>query len=137
LPPSVFTHAPLKKVLKEVKSALPSGLFLTTALKEEDMWAAHQEARVVAAAIPQSIRQLSINELQRTFSLFRVVDLAQAIKNGTLTLWFTTLPDFRMDHQTLVELPRKDAELCLRSDRPVCPVRHTIKNKIMRETPAR
>jgi hypothetical protein len=104
LPPSVFTHVPLKKVLKEVKSALPSGLFLTTALKEEDMWAAHQEARVVAAAIPQSIRQLSINPLMSFNVRFHCSGLLTWLRLLKTVLLPYGLPPYQTSEWTIKHL---------------------------------
>ena len=50
LPPTLFPPTQLKTVLRHVKSVLPPGWSLTSALQLGDLWKAFQDARVVAAA---------------------------------------------------------------------------------------
>ncbi|KZS08317.1 Uncharacterized protein APZ42_027719 [Daphnia magna] len=81
----------------EIKTKLPTGWALTPATQAGDMWKSYQEATVTAAAIENGIRlfiHIPIFEFTRALTLYRVIGMARATKNGSTSLKYVGLPQY-------------------------------------------
>ncbi len=135
LPPSLFPPAKLKSVLDEIKKALPPGWSLTPAVQAGNLWRAYQNARVAAATVPTGLRifiHIPVYEFPLTFSLYRVISLPKASRNGTWALKYEPLPDLlaiSSDRQSFIELSNEEARPCLSPGGTICPISRAIIRK--------
>ncbi|KAK4006744.1 hypothetical protein OUZ56_011902 [Daphnia magna] len=87
--PTLFSPAQMQTVISDIKINLPTGWALTPATQAGDTWKSYQEATVTAAAIENGIRlfiHIPIFEFTRALTLYRVIGMARATKNGSTSL---------------------------------------------------
>ncbi|KAK4025077.1 hypothetical protein OUZ56_010580 [Daphnia magna] len=87
--PALFSPAQMQTIISDIKINLPTGWALTPATQAGDTWKSYQEAAVTAAAIENGIRlfiHIPIFQFTRALTLYRVIGMARATKNGSTSL---------------------------------------------------
>ncbi|XP_045032647.1 uncharacterized protein LOC116934113 [Daphnia magna] len=107
----------------------------TPATQAGDTWKSYQEAAVTAAAIENGIRlfiHIPIFEFTRALTLYRVIGMARATKNGSTSLKYVGLPQYLAkspDQQTFIELSAEMVGPCCPTKKSICPISRVVSQK--------
>jgi len=130
LPPQIFPPKELKPVLDGINLQLPPGWKMTT-----DLWLNYREGKVTIAAINNRFRiffKIPIYERAQSFTVYIIINIPKATKNGTHGIIYANLPDYLAitpDLEAFVELNEDQMEQCTKTDQPICKFHTGISRK--------